>query len=219
MLSILSYMRQGEYLLAIIAIFSRCFVVFCCMPIHEAAHAFVAYKLGDDTAKRQGRLTLNPLAHLNPLGTIMIFLFGIGYGQAVPVDERNFKNPKAGMALTALAGPVSNIVLAFVSCIVFVLLGNAGVTNQYVMFFVRLMFYVNCMLAMFNLIPISPLDGSKVLFAFLPQRYYDKLMYVERYGFIILIIAVNTPLFNHILDNGVTNLMRAIIFLVDLLPI
>ena len=87
MLSILSYMRQGEYLLAIIAIFSRCFVVFCCMPIHEAAHAFVAYKLGDDTAKRQGRLTLNPLAHLNPLGTIMIFLFGIGYGQAVPVDE------------------------------------------------------------------------------------------------------------------------------------
>ena len=115
MLSILSYMRQGEYLLAIIAIFSRCFVVFCCMPIHEAAHAFVAYKLGDDTAKRQGRLTLNPLAHLNPLGTIMIFLFGIGYGQAVPVDERNFKNPKAGMALTALAGPVSNLLLGWIS--------------------------------------------------------------------------------------------------------
>ena len=115
MLSILSYLRSGNYIEAIIAILSRCFVVFCCLPIHELAHGLMADKLGDHTARNQGRLTFNPFAHLNLLGTIMIFLFGIGYANPVPINPNNFKNPKKGMALTALAGPASNLLMAFVS--------------------------------------------------------------------------------------------------------
>ena len=94
MLSILSYLRSGNYIEAIIAILSRCFVVFCCLPIHELAHGLMADKLGDHTARNQGRLTFNPFAHLNLLGTIMIFLFGIGYANPVPINPNNFKNPK-----------------------------------------------------------------------------------------------------------------------------
>ena len=114
-LSILSYLRQGEYLEAIIAILSRCFVVFCCLPIHELAHGWVANKCGDDTAKLQGRLTFNPFAHLNPIGTIMIFLFGIGYANPVPVNPARLKQPRKDMALISLAGPLSNRIMAFIS--------------------------------------------------------------------------------------------------------
>ena len=101
-------------MLAIISILSRCFVVFCCLPIHEYAHCLAAHLLGDDTAKNQGRLTLNPFAHLNPIGTVMIFLFGIGYGNPAPINPNNFKKPKQGMALTALAGPCANLILTFI---------------------------------------------------------------------------------------------------------
>lgn len=187
--------------------------------VHEVSHGYAAYLMGDSTAKQMGRLSFNPLKHIDIIGFLMMLVAGFGWAKAVPINMYNFINPKRGMAISALAGPLSNIVLAFISCIVFVILINFGIVNEYLLFFVRLMFYVNCMLAMFNLIPISPLDGSKVLFAFLPQRTYDKLMYVERYGFIILVILINTPLFNKILANGVNNLMNVIIFLVDLLPL
>ena len=119
MLSILSLIRQGEYMEAVVSILSRCFVVFCCLPIHELAHGWVAYKLGDNTAKNQGRLTFNPFKHLNPIGTIMIFLFGIGYANPVPINPNNFKNPKNGMALTALAGPCSNLLMGVVSFFIY----------------------------------------------------------------------------------------------------
>jgi Zn-dependent protease len=217
MLSILSYLRQGEYLEAIVAILSRCFVVFCCLPIHELAHGWVAYKLGDNTAKNQGRLTFNPLAHLNPIGTIMIFLFGIGYANPVPVNPRNFKNPKAGMALTALAGPVSNLLLGWVSVWLYYICINVlpySMLTMCIAYFFMFAAQVNVMLAVFNLIPIPPLDGSKILSAVLPSKIYFKYMQYERYIMIVLLLL----LFVGVLDTPIAWLTNVMLKIIEFIP-
>lgn len=217
MLSIISYLRSGEYLLAIISILSSCFVVFCCLPIHELAHGYVAYKLGDDTAKNQGRLTFNPFAHLNPIGTIMIFLFGIGYARPVPVNPNRFKNPKGGMALVALAGPLSNLIMAFVFNFVYVALVSkfqmAGFIGA-VMYFFYFAAWVNVTLAVFNLFPIPPLDGSKVLAALLPNRIYNKYMMYERY----IMLALLVLLFTGVLDTPISIISGFFMKLISYLP-
>lgn len=188
MFTIIKFILAGQYLNAFIAVLSTCFVVFCCLPVHEMAHAYAAHKLGDDTGKRKGRLSLSPFAHLDPLGTIMIFLFGIGYAKPVPVNIGRFKNPKKGMALVALAGPVSNILMAFVSILIASFLnfyairsGSASTVLSSVYLFFQFAASVNISLAVFNLLPIPPLDGSRVLNAFLPTKQYYKLMQYERY--------------------------------------
>lgn len=217
MLSILSYLRTGNYIEAIIAILSRCFVVFCCLPIHELAHGLMADKLGDHTAKNQGRLTFNPFSHLNPLGTIMIFLFGIGYANPVPINPNNFKNPKKGMALTALAGPVSNLLMAFVSLFFYYGVAKIGLNNT-VVYAIAYFFYfsasVNVTLAVFNLIPIPPLDGSRILLAVLPDDKYFKYMQYERYIMIALMIA----LFTGVLDTPISFLSNFMMRIVGVIP-
>ena len=217
MLSILSYLRTGNYIEAIIAILSRCFVVFCCLPIHELAHGLMADKLGDHTARNQGRLTFNPFSHLNPLGTIMIFLFGIGYANPVPINPNNFKNPKKGMALTALAGPVSNLLMAFVSLFFYYGVSKIGLNNT-VVYAIAYFFYfspsVNVTLAVFNLIPIPPLDGSRILLAVLPDDKYFKYMQYERYIMIALMIA----LFTGVLDTPISFLSNFMMRIVGIIP-
>lgn len=179
------------------------FAVFCVFPIHEYAHAFVATKLGDDTPRLRGRLTLNPLAHIDIIGALMILIVGFGYAKPVPVNARRFKNPKAGMALTALAGPVSNLLMAFI----FSLVGNiisfaaykAGVTSDLfraVILFTALASQINAGLAVFNLLPIPPLDGSKILALVIPPKYYFKYLQYERY----IIIGVFLLIFIGVLD-------------------
>lgn len=184
-----------------------------CITVHETCHGLVAYWLGDDTAKRQGRLSLNPLRHVDVAGLIMMAFLHFGWAKPVPVDMRNFRNPKAGMALTALAGPVSNVLLALLAMIVRAVLLAFYAVNQntvlyYVLFFVTYVAILSAGLAVFNLFPIPPLDGSKVLFYLLPDRYYDKLMQYERYGMLLLMVLLLTNVLDRPLDflqNGLMN--------------
>ena len=169
-----------------------------CITFHETCHGLAAYRLGDNTAKRMGRLSLNPLKHVALMGLIMMALFRFGWAKPVPVDMRNFKNPKAGMALTALAGPVSNVVLAYAAVVLcnFVMfladrLGSTWLLLALAQFFVYVEI-ISAGLAVFNVFPIPPLDGSKVLFALLSDRAYDRLMRYEKYGMGLLMALLVT---------------------------
>jgi len=181
-----------------------------CITIHELAHGFTAYKLGDNTAKNMGRLTLNPIKHIDPVGMLMILFVGFGWAKPVPVDMRNFKHPKWYMGLTALAGPVSNIILAV---IVILILGLISSTlGVFIDFSGDVMHYTNetglaigimiknaitlsIALAIFNMLPIPPLDGSKVLFSLLPEKAYMKLMRYERFGMYALLAIIISQYF------------------------
>ena len=187
------------------------FCVLLSLSIHELSHGAAAYFLGDKTAKYSGRLSLNPMHHLDPFGALCLFLFGFGWARPVPINPMYFKNKKGGMAITALAGPVSNFILAFLAEIGVVLLGeltfksdtsflfNLASVSYTICYYLTIL---NIGLGLFNLIPVPPLDGSKILNAILPQRIYFKIMQYERYGFIILIILINLPIFNYFLNAG-----------------
>ena len=163
------------------------------LTFHEYAHAFVANRYGDDTAKQSGRLTLNPLRHLDPLGTIMIFLVHFGWARPVPVNPHRLKNPKTDMLWISAAGPLANMVLALVSGVLLRLIfATGGKPDQYsiiglLTFMLIMSLQINLALAIFNVLPIAPLDGSKILFGLLPSRHEGKIYFLERYGPFILI--------------------------------
>ena len=165
----------------------RLIVALTALPVHECAHAYAAMRMGDHTAERQGRLTLNPFAHFDPIETTAIILFGFGWAKPVPINPLNFNNPKKGMMLSALAGPLSNIGLAFLSMAFYKLvplLSYIGVGASFVSTLSIFFYYamtINISLGVFNLIPIPPLDGSRIATYFLPQRTYFKIMQYERY--------------------------------------
>ena len=164
-----------------------------CIMIHEICHGAAAYALGDRTAATQGRLSLNPLHHIDWFGLLMLAIFHFGWARPVSVDIRNFKHPKRDMALTALAGPASNFVLAALALFLFGLLFrslNGKTVGTFMLDLLNNMAYLSVSLGLFNLIPFPPLDGSKVLFAFLPDRAYIQVMRMERYGMMVLILLV-----------------------------
>ncbi|MFH1298804.1 MAG: site-2 protease family protein, partial [Patescibacteria group bacterium] len=145
------------------------------LTVHEFAHAWTASRLGDPTAERAGRVTLNPLAHLDILGTIMLFIAGIGWGKPVPVNPRNFKNPVRDGAITAFAGPLANLILAFIAAFPVSYLPETAATAPWLMFFGALM-DLSLVLFIFNMLPFPPLDGSKFISIFVPIRYRARYM-------------------------------------------
>ena len=184
-------------------------IVLLSLAFHEFSHAFVSNKLGDPTARNAGRLTLNPIRHLDPLGTLMIIVsslqgFGFGWAKPVPISPRYYKNARSGTMLVSLAGPLSNLLLAFIFAFPFFYYREAWnpdiLSNTALNFLKSLIqlstlgLFINLSLAVFNLIPVPPLDGSKILSGFLPSKYYFKMMQYENYiGLIFLAIILIRP--------------------------
>ncbi|MBR7133247.1 MAG: site-2 protease family protein [Clostridia bacterium] len=205
----------------LIYVLSSLTVIFLTLPIHEFAHGWAAVKLGDNTPRWQGRLTLNPFAHIDYIGAVCILFFGFGWARPVQVNQNSFRNPKRDMALTALAGPVSNIIVAFIALVLANALQLAVLKSglsflYYVFFFFCYIAEINVYLAVFNLIPIPPLDGSRLLSALLPYKYYYALMRYERYIFWGLLALLWVGVLDIPLDFLSDKVMSAISFLANL---
>ncbi len=168
-------------------------VLLTAFPVHECAHALAAHWMGDDTAKNQGRITLNPLRHLDLFGTVFMLLAGFGWAKPVPINPNNFKNRKVGMAVSSLAGPLSNLLMSYISIVVFKLLAYNSGGNSYVDALAKVFWYaaiLNLGLAVFNLLPVPPLDGSRIFNLVLPEKIYFKVMRYENIIFGILFAAI-----------------------------
>ena len=179
--------------------------------IHELAHGWAAYIMGDTTAKNMGRLTLNPLSHLDPIGTIALFFAGFGWAKPVPVNTYVLRNGRFGFIFVALAGIIANVILAFLALLMLRLLSPAAETplGTFLFFLAQ----INIILASFNLIPIPPLDGSRILTAFLPYHLQYKFHRIEPYGFLIIVVLLIT----NVLDPVITAFRSIIIGLINLL--
>ena len=185
---------QSELYSALTQVLAILVIIFLVLPFHEWAHAFTALKLGDTSVKYRGRLTLNPMAHIDPFGALALLLFGFGWAKPVPIDPRNFKHPKLGMGIVALMGPVANIVAAIAGGLIFHAIAAFAPTfftgegfGSYVYLFLSFYVQINVSLAVFNLLPIPPLDGSKILFVFLPDK---AVAWFYRYQQIISIVLI-----------------------------
>lgn len=184
------------------------------ITIHEASHAFVAYRLGDPTAKLAGRLTLNPASHLDLIGTLALLIVGIGWGKPTPFDPFNLRNIKRDSALISVAGAVSNFVLAIILSIpylFFYFTGNLSLTINSIYQVISIIIWLNLILGVFNLIPVHPLDGFKVLAGLLPRDWYYDFIQTERYGIFILLFLLITGAIGRILFPMVSSIFSLLI--------
>ena len=197
---LLSLLQSGFDKFVLIQLLLSLPIIIFALSVHETAHGWVAYKLGDSTAKNLGRLTLNPIKHLNLFGFLSMLILGIGWANPVPINTRNFKNPRWGMALSGIAGPVSNFLISLISYVAymltqFVLILTGHIEAPHILVTVLLLFlelsaYLNLSLAIFNLIPVPPFDGSRFIYIFLPAKWYFKVMQYERFTGIAIMIVL-----------------------------
>ena len=260
MLNFLSILRSGDYatvVFYVVVLLMRLPALILALSVHEASHAFVAYRLGDPTARNLGRLTLNPIKHLDLFGTIAMIVFGIGWAKPVPVNSRYFKKPKWGMALTAAAGPLSNLLLSVIGVIALfsftrLMMLNGKIAGDYAYyraayggslyyvlqslylnmlinygllyklaaifgFFLFVFTILNVSLAIFNLLPVPPFDGSRVLFVFLPDRAYFAVMKYERFIMIglmiLLMLGAGSSILGFLMNGASSLLFRAFSFI------
>lgn len=182
-------------------------IILIALTFHEVAHGWMSHKLGDPTAYNMGRLTLNPMKHLDPLGTLAMLVVGVGWAKPVPVNSRYYKKPKLGMALTALAGPVMNLILSFIGVILFYVsaLVMSSFTidpllGQVILTFFQYFALLNAYLAVFNLIPVPPFDGSRIAFIFLPTKWYFQIMRYERIIMFVMLALLMTGAMSGVLS-------------------
>jgi len=167
--------------------------------LHEFAHAFVAYKFGDETAKKQGRLTLSPLSHLDPLGTILLLVVGFGWAKPVPVNRFFFKNPRLAGVLVSIAGPLSNLLLAFLGVLGWFLVLRFGLDTEPIYTFFNLFITINLVLFLFNLLPFPPLDGYRIIEDLVPNTVRAKMTQYESWGILLFLVLIITPLDRYII--------------------
>lgn len=179
--------------------------------IHEFSHGFAAYLLGDNTAKESGRLSLNPIKHIDIIGFIFLFIFKFGWAKPVPINPRNFKNRKKDTIIVSLAGPLSNFLLAL---IISILISLGNINNYLIIEIMIIALWYNTMLGVFNLLPFPPLDGSKILASLLPIKYEFKFYKYEKYLYLILIILIATDSVDRILRPIIEIIMNLLIYII-----
>ena len=217
---ILDVIRSGNIKLAIIQTLFSLLIVMISLSLHETAHGYVAYKMGDPTARNLGRLSLNPLKHLDPIGFLCMLIAGFGWAKPVPINTRYFKNPRRGMAISAAAGPISNLLLAMLCIIiirvVFFFWTSASITLELIVMFFWMAAYMNITPAVFNLLPVPPLDGSRLFYVFLPPRLYFGVMKYERIISIAIMLLLITGVLSPIISTVSNGILYGMLRLVGL---